>query len=293
MPPSKLDELRKLFVKMDVDDSGTVSLAEFKKAMSLHPEIPQARIEQMFHVRQAHKTAAARLPPMRIRVCSRSDSRVRASSACPCGCSLFQDMDIDHSGEVEYSEFIAATQSAQKHSTASMMAAFNTLDTDKDGYITRQDLVIALDHQMDNKVHPPRSAPDGCALARVPPSPRAALDACRPLKSSTSCSDTSSHLNPRPARSLTRCSNTRTRRAASTSRRSKRRSSAAPRTRKQVPTKSSRSSRLRQKRSSELSRRLGARAPSATSLHVRCRMVGGSEASGWAATRRLLLPVVA
>jgi len=49
MPPSKLDELRKLFVKMDVDDSGTVSLAEFKKAMSLHPEIPQARIEQMFH----------------------------------------------------------------------------------------------------------------------------------------------------------------------------------------------------------------------------------------------------
>jgi hypothetical protein len=28
-------------------------------------------------------------------------------------------------------------------------------------------------------------------------------------------------------------------------------------------------------------------------LHVRCRMVGGSEASGWPATRRLLLPVVA
>lgn len=57
-------------------------------------------------------------------------------------------MDIDHSGEVDYSEFLSATLSAQKHSNASIMAAFNTLDHDKDGYITKADLVASLDGQM-------------------------------------------------------------------------------------------------------------------------------------------------
>jgi len=48
-PPAKLHELRDLFVKIDVDDSGTISLPEFKDAMALHPEIPQERVEQMFN----------------------------------------------------------------------------------------------------------------------------------------------------------------------------------------------------------------------------------------------------
>jgi Ca2+-binding EF-hand superfamily protein len=61
---------------------------------------------------------------------------------------MFHDMDIDHSGEVDYSEFLSATLSAQKHSNASVMAAFNTLDADRDGYITKSDLVSALDGQM-------------------------------------------------------------------------------------------------------------------------------------------------
>merc|ERR1719409_821497 len=62
---------------------------------------------------------------------------------------MFHDMDIDHSGEVDYSEFLSATLSAQKHSNASIMAAFTTLDSDKDGFITKQDLVTALDGQMN------------------------------------------------------------------------------------------------------------------------------------------------
>jgi len=106
-PPAKLHELRDLFVKIDVDDSGTISLNEFKEAMSLHPEVPKDRIEQMF-----------------------------------------KEMDIDHSGEVDYSEFLSATLSAQKHGDASILAAFNTLDFDQDGYITRDDVVAALDGQM-------------------------------------------------------------------------------------------------------------------------------------------------
>ena len=47
-PPAKLEELRNLFIKMDVDDSGTISFKEFQEAMSLHPEVPNERIEQMF-----------------------------------------------------------------------------------------------------------------------------------------------------------------------------------------------------------------------------------------------------
>ena len=62
---------------------------------------------------------------------------------------MFHDMDIDHSGEVDYSEFLSATLSAQKHSNASIMAAFNTLDSDKDGFITKQDLITSLDGQME------------------------------------------------------------------------------------------------------------------------------------------------
>ena len=61
---------------------------------------------------------------------------------------MFHDMDMDHSGEVDYSEFLSATLSAQKHSKESIMAAFNTLDSDKDGFITKSDLVTALDGQM-------------------------------------------------------------------------------------------------------------------------------------------------
>ena len=43
-PPAKLEELRTVFVKMDEDDSGTLSLGEFKKAMALHPEIPMEQV---------------------------------------------------------------------------------------------------------------------------------------------------------------------------------------------------------------------------------------------------------
>jgi len=47
-PPAKLEELRNIFVKMDVDDSGTISFTEFKHAMSLHPEVPHETVEKMY-----------------------------------------------------------------------------------------------------------------------------------------------------------------------------------------------------------------------------------------------------
>lgn len=103
-PPSKLEELRTVFVKMDTDDSGTLSIDEFKKAMELHPEIPMAQVEKMFN-----------------------------------------DMDITHSGEVDYTEFIAAANaSAGAAQKPSITAAFSMLDRDGDGTITKIDLVDML-----------------------------------------------------------------------------------------------------------------------------------------------------
>jgi len=103
-PPAKLEELRTVFVKMDEDDSGTLSLGEFKKAMALHPEIPMEQVEKMFH-----------------------------------------DMDITHSGEVDYTEFLAAANATHgAMDKPSITAAFSMLDRDGDGTITKIDLVDML-----------------------------------------------------------------------------------------------------------------------------------------------------
>ena len=50
-PPSKLEELRSLFHKMDEDDSGTISIHEFRKAFDTHPEIPSKRIQGVTNMR--------------------------------------------------------------------------------------------------------------------------------------------------------------------------------------------------------------------------------------------------
>lgn len=112
-PPAKLEELRNLFVKMDTDDSGTISLSEFKKAMELHPEIPQEKVE-----------------------------------------SMFADMDVNASGEVDYSEFLSATLASQNVKGTiegpSILSAFSRLDTDGDGFITKEDIHAAFEGQLDD-----------------------------------------------------------------------------------------------------------------------------------------------
>ena len=63
-------------------------------------------------------------------------------------------VDFAHDGEIKYSEFIAATLASQQRlaTGSSILAAFNTLDFDHDGYITRQDLHEAFSGQLDAKV---------------------------------------------------------------------------------------------------------------------------------------------
>jgi len=117
-PPAKLHELRDVFKKIDVDDSGTISLKEFQDAMAMHTEIPQERVVAMFQ--------------------------------------KMDEMASNHD-EVDYTTFLAATlesqeviQDALSHhiSSASLHAAFNMLDKDHDGYITEADLE-SMEHNSD------------------------------------------------------------------------------------------------------------------------------------------------
>jgi hypothetical protein len=48
IPPAKLETLRSMFVKCDHDRSGTISLDEFKQAMSTCDALQEARVEELF-----------------------------------------------------------------------------------------------------------------------------------------------------------------------------------------------------------------------------------------------------
>ena len=55
---------------------------------------------------------------------------------------LFEAVDMNHKGEVEYSSFLAATCSAQQViGEPTLRTAFSVLDRDSDGVITKEDLM--------------------------------------------------------------------------------------------------------------------------------------------------------
>ncbi|KAL1515336.1 hypothetical protein AB1Y20_001967 [Prymnesium parvum] len=105
-PPSKLEELRNMFVKMDVDDSGTISMDEFKAAMMMHPELPPVKIEQMFKTMDVNNSG-----------------------------------EVDY---LEFlSATISTAKSGQDRMSA--MAAFSILDRDGDGYVGKSDIMHAVE----------------------------------------------------------------------------------------------------------------------------------------------------
>ena len=58
---------------------------------------------------------------------------------------MFNQMDINRTGEVDYSEFLAAAISSQQTMDApSVSTAFGLLDKDADGYLTKADLMATI-----------------------------------------------------------------------------------------------------------------------------------------------------
>jgi len=104
MPPCKLEELRELFQKIDIDDSGTISLPEFKQAMAKHPEISQQRCEEIF-----------------------------------CKLDSTHSGEVDFT---EF--LAATLSSQRLVRKKSVQCAFGVLDSDGDGYVTRGDLEEAF-----------------------------------------------------------------------------------------------------------------------------------------------------
>ena len=46
--PARMEELRKIFVDMDRDQSGCISIEEFKEAMAAVPDVPAAQVHYIY-----------------------------------------------------------------------------------------------------------------------------------------------------------------------------------------------------------------------------------------------------
>mmetsp|Transcript_8619 Transcript_8619/g.22522 ORF Transcript_8619/g.22522 Transcript_8619/m.22522 type:complete len:566 (-) Transcript_8619:296-1993(-) len=118
-PPAKLEELRQLFHKMDTDNSGTISLQEFKGAMALHPELSERRLEQIFD--QMDITQVGEVNYTEFLAATISSQRV---------------------GEMHRSNEMDAP---------AISTAFHKIDSDHDGYITKPDLQKAFSGQLNEE----------------------------------------------------------------------------------------------------------------------------------------------
>ena len=98
IPPSKVEELKKLFVQLDTDNTGTLCKSEFREALK-GVDITDDAVEQ-----------------------------------------LFERIDVNSSGELEYSEFISASLNPSFMHAPSIRSAFSIIDRNQDGTISVQEL---------------------------------------------------------------------------------------------------------------------------------------------------------
>lgn len=104
---TEVGHLREAFEKMDLDKSGTISISELQQAM------------------QALQGGTAR----------------RRESIS----GLLQNMDVDGDGEIDYKEFLMATaKSRQLYRRDLVRSAFDRLDTDHNGKLTKDEVLSAL-----------------------------------------------------------------------------------------------------------------------------------------------------
>ena len=70
---ARSSHLRRLFVEMDTDDSGTLDLGEFRRAMAMHPDVPPEQAGR--RTPQRHRTRRGTRTP-RLRRCAERASAV-------------------------------------------------------------------------------------------------------------------------------------------------------------------------------------------------------------------------
>jgi len=113
MPESEIEELRTLFIDMDTNKDGTVSLSELKKGMEM--------------------------------------SGVKISDDLG---QLMTDCDLDGSGVLDYTEFLAAVMGRKKyHQKDVVWAAFRRFDSDNSGFIDRKELANVLNEEVREAMH--------------------------------------------------------------------------------------------------------------------------------------------
>jgi len=119
-PPQKMEELRRIFVEMDIDHSGTISRSEFAAAMSKQDIVQPQQVDQIFRAMD-----------------------------------LSGSNEIDYSAFI--SATLSRKASVQAPALA---AAFSLLDRDQDGYITEADLLdVVGDTFSRDRVHSMLTSP--------------------------------------------------------------------------------------------------------------------------------------
>lgn len=101
----EIEGLRQLFLDMDADNSGQITLDELRRGLDRHgAHIAKSEVE-----------------------------------------ALMSTMDVQGDGQIDYDEFLAATVHLSKlESEENLLAAFDDLDTDKSGFITSDELEAQL-----------------------------------------------------------------------------------------------------------------------------------------------------
>jgi len=110
---SEVDRLREIFLTVDTEDAGTISIVELKKSLSkLNSSMDDSDIEK-----------------------------------------IFEGIDQDQSGQIHWAEFLAALSESHGLITMDRLAAvFDRLDTEGKGYISHENLKVILGKDYDKDV---------------------------------------------------------------------------------------------------------------------------------------------
>lgn len=109
MPKEEIEGLKQMFISIDTDKSGTITVDELRQGLKEKGELlPDTDLQK-----------------------------------------LMSNMDVDGNGVIDYEEFVAATMNLYKLENENLLKAFQKFDADNSGYITKDELVTALKDRED------------------------------------------------------------------------------------------------------------------------------------------------